>query len=273
MDGALRKPATRLLRVGYTGQMHIDSSRLLTSLAADVIRLRAVAARDLTAPVPTCPDWSVDYLVRHVGNGLRNVALRRVLGQDPIPRPNTTEPDPLGTLERAHADLVVELGTHPLDELAEQPPENEYTPAETPYFWLRRMTHEIAVHRADVELALHESVTTVPPDLAADGITEMLELFGRYSSHENTGRYADLLTDWEGRWLLLTAGEDRWRVEVTPVGLDLARTADAAGASATVRGEPTALLMWLYNRGNGVTMTGDTELVTRTRALLDRALS
>lgn len=258
--------------MGYTGRVHTPSSRLLASLAVDVARLRAVAARDLTAPVPTCPAWVVDDLVRHVANGLRNVALRRVLGEDAILRPGSTEADPLAALAHAHTDFVAELETRPLDELAQQPPHNAYTPAETAYFWLRRMTHEIAVHRADAELALHESVTAVPADLAADGITEMLELFLRYGSRENPDRYADLLSDWADRWLLLSAGGGRWQIRVTPGGVDTATTQDT-DAPAAVHGEPTALLMWLYNRGDDVTMTGDPALATRTRELLDRAMS
>lgn len=215
-------------------------------------------------PVPTCPDWVVDDLVRHVANGLRNVALRRVRGQDMILRPDPAETDPIGAVERAHADLVAELRKHPLDELAAQP-------TETAYFWLRRMTHEIAVHRADAELAAHESVTTVPPDLAVDGITETLEVFLRYETHAYPEHYADLLADWGGDWLLLTAADARWRITVTPAGVDTAPTGRTA-APATVHGEPTALLMWLYRRGDDVTVTGDPELTGRTRDLLDRAM-
>jgi uncharacterized protein (TIGR03083 family) len=253
--------------------VHVPSSRLLTSLAADVDRLHAVAARDLTAPVPTCPDWVVDDLVRHAGNALRNVALRRVLGQDPILRPDPPVADPLAALRQAHADLVAELVTRPLDELAGQPPPNAHTPAENAYFWLRRMTHEIAVHRVDAELALGEPVTAVPPDLAVDGITEVLEMFLRYASHVNPGKFADLLTDWGDTWLLLSAGDGRWRVTVTPTGVDTAVIGETDGAAATVRGEPAAVMLWLYGRGDGVTSTGAAELVDRTRAVLRRALS
>lgn len=186
---------------------------------------------------------------------------------------SATEADPLAALDHAHTDFLTELATRPLDELARRPPQNAHTPAETAYFWLRRMTHEIAVHRADVELALREPVTTLPPDLATDGITEMLEMFLRYASHENPARYADLLTDPDGRWLLLTAGEGRWRITLTPTGVETAMTNDGGDAPATVAGEPTALLLWLYNRGSDITTTGDHALLTRTRDLLDRAMT
>lgn len=253
--------------------MPVPSSRLLTSLATDVDRLRSVAARELSAPVPTCPGWVVDDLVRHVTNGLRNVALRRVLGAAPILRPDTREADPLTALGRAHTDLVAVLGTRPLDELAEQPPRNAHTPAETAYFWLRRMTHEIAVHRVDAELALGEPVTAVPPDLAVDGITEALEIFLRYASHENPDRYADLLADWGGGWLLLGAGPGRWRVTATAAGADTATVENPGDAPSAVHAEPAALLMWLYHRGDDVVLTGDPEPADRTHDLLRRAMS
>lgn len=43
----------------------MDTARLLECLDTDVARLREVAARDLSAPVPTCPEWTVEELVRH----------------------------------------------------------------------------------------------------------------------------------------------------------------------------------------------------------------
>lgn len=248
----------------------MPSARLLSSLAADAERLRAVAARDLTARVPTCPDWVVDDLVRHVANGLRNVALRRVLGQDPIIEQSITDADPIAAVERAHTDFVAELQTRPLDELAEQPPPNDYTSAETAYFWLRRMTHEIAVHRADAELALGDAVTPVPHDLAVDGVAEMLELFLRYGSRDSHEKFVELLNDWGDERLLVRAGEGSWLISVTPAGVNVA--AGDGRAAATLHAEPTTMLMWLYNRGDGVTSEGDPQLIARMRGLLDRSM-
>jgi uncharacterized protein (TIGR03083 family) len=43
-------------------------------------------------------------------------------------------------------------------------------------FWLRRTTHDTLVHRADAELAVGREVA-VDPDLAADGVADLLDMF------------------------------------------------------------------------------------------------
>ena len=46
----------------------MESKRLLECLDADFHRLReVVAGADLTAMVPSCPEWTVTDLARHVG--------------------------------------------------------------------------------------------------------------------------------------------------------------------------------------------------------------
>jgi Mycothiol maleylpyruvate isomerase N-terminal domain len=46
----------------------MDDSRFLDCLAADYAALRqAAAAAELTAPVPSCPGWTMADLVAHVG--------------------------------------------------------------------------------------------------------------------------------------------------------------------------------------------------------------
>ncbi|MDR2986144.1 MAG: hypothetical protein LBV34_15010 [Nocardiopsaceae bacterium] len=43
-------------------------------------------------------------------------------------------------------------------------------------FWLRRITHDTLVHRLDAELAVGSAVA-VTPDLAADCVSDLLDLF------------------------------------------------------------------------------------------------
>ncbi|MGN6791264.1 MAG: maleylpyruvate isomerase N-terminal domain-containing protein, partial [Streptosporangiaceae bacterium] len=43
----------------------MDSADLPKFLAAEAARLHEVAARNLAAPVPTCPGWTVEDLVLH----------------------------------------------------------------------------------------------------------------------------------------------------------------------------------------------------------------
>lgn len=46
---------------------------------------------------------------------------------------------------------------------------------QTAGFWLRRMVHETVVHRADAALACERPIE-IAPDLAADGISELLQI-------------------------------------------------------------------------------------------------
>ena len=58
-------------------------------IALQIDQLRAVvtSGADLSATVPTCPDWSLERLVRHTGGALRWVdALVRARAQEEIPR-------------------------------------------------------------------------------------------------------------------------------------------------------------------------------------------
>lgn len=241
---------------------------MLASLGTDIGRLHAVAAQDLTAPVPTCPSWTVTDLVSHVANTIGNVALRQLRGKGPI----AVGVDPLRALDRVRAEFVAELQTRQVDDQRTTPLGRAFTPAQAAYFWLRRMTHEIAIHRVDAELALHEPVTAVPQDLAVDGITEMLDVLLRYGSREFPGQYAGLLSDWRGHWLLLTTGDVGWRITVTPAGIDTSITT-RADARTIIGATPSTLLMWLYNRSDDVTIAGDPELARRTQLLLDKATS
>ena len=110
---------------------------------------------DLSTPVPTCPGWSLDHLLRHLGRGDRWSA----------------------QIVAERAGDVVDPKTVP----GGKPPQ----PRDDQITWLRdgvRMVlaaveksgRETVVHRADAALALGVRFD-LDPALAADGLTEYLE--------------------------------------------------------------------------------------------------
>jgi uncharacterized protein (TIGR03083 family) len=238
-------------------QPAVPSSLLLTCLAEDVARLNALAEEHLTVPVPACPGWTLGDLVRHVANGLLNVALRQVRMPDPAPEEDLTSAEPVAALRRCHAAFAREVGA-----LA----------GATAYFWLRRMAHETAVHRIDAKVAAGQPVGPIRVDLAVDGVGEALAVFLDHETHAWRAEYQDDLTDWDDRWLLVSAGVAGWRVTVRPDGVRVEPT-DEDGATAVVSGAPTALLLWLYGRGDDVVADGDGALVAQIRRLLSAAMS
>jgi uncharacterized protein (TIGR03083 family) len=247
----------------------MESSRLLTCLTADYSRLREVAARDLTASVPSCPGWTVNDLVRHVAavylHKVECIHNRRP--PDPWPPDFSTE-EPIALLERAHGTLAAEFAVHaPTD-----PAFTWYEPDQTVGVWIRRMAQETVIHRIDGELALGEASMPVPADLAVDGIDEVLRLFLEYGSRRWADGFGPALKEASGRSVRIATDQESWLVTATPAGVDLDITGEKVPA-ATVVGSPESLLRWLWARGGDseISVAGDSDAVTELRGLLAAA--
>jgi uncharacterized protein (TIGR03083 family) len=247
----------------------MEWSRYLECLAADADRFREVSAKDLDAPVPSCPGWSVADLVRHVAVVyLHKVeCLRQGRAPEPWPPERAATAEPLALLDEALPLLR--------ERLAAQPPEAAaytwYGPDQTTRFWLRRMAQETLIHRIDAELALRTNVQQVAPDLAVDGIDEVLVVFLEYQSRTWCDDFGPDLAEARDRPVLISAGGAGWLVRAAPSGVSVEAGIGSGlvATDAAVRGEPGAMLRWLWGRGNGgVTVEGDEELVGRLRRLL-----
>src|SRR5262249_19609333 len=142
-------------------------------------RLRQVAARDLTAQVPNCPEWTVDDLVRHVAMVyLHKIECMRQM-RNPQPWPPDTSGEPaLDLLDRCYTELRAEFDARG----PEAPAHPWYLPEQRVGFWYGRMAHETVIHRVDAEQALGEPLAPIPDDLAVDGIDEVLVRFLSYGS-------------------------------------------------------------------------------------------
>jgi uncharacterized protein (TIGR03083 family) len=154
--------------VDYTAAF-LEQNRAL----GDVIR-----GGDPSTAVPTCPGWTLEQLFRHVGRGDRWAAQIIVDRVDHFLDPRTVEggkPPP----DRGDAILWLHAGALRLIEAVEQA--GDQTPVWTlvgprpASWWIRRRLHETTVHRADTALALGLDYT-LASELAADGITEWLEI-------------------------------------------------------------------------------------------------
>jgi uncharacterized protein (TIGR03083 family) len=252
----------------------MDSSRLLTCLAADHVRLRALAVRDLTAAVPSCPGWTVTDLVRHVAEVyLHKVeCIRRRSAPEQWP-PDLSGEESLPLLDRAYADLVAEFDRH-------SPGDAAYTwhePDQTVGFWIRRMAQETVIHRIDAELALGEEPAPIPADLAVDGVDEVLTLFLGYISQRWSEEFGPELKEAAGRPVRVTTDGGSWLVKATAAGVHVEATdamwgpgAVVADPAATVTGPPDAVLRWLWARGGDdeVRFDGGPEAIIELRGLL-----
>jgi uncharacterized protein (TIGR03083 family) len=236
----------------------MDNSRFLSCLDADYRRIRAVVPGQLGAQVPTCPDWTVADLIRHVGQVyLHKVECMREGAERETdwPPPGLEDEEPVALLDRSYAELVRELTTrdpgdrggtwYPLDP--------------TVGFWFRRMAQETVIHRIDAELGAGTAIAPIPDDLAIDGIDELLKVFVAYSVTAWTDYFTEALANSPGRTYKIQSTATTDTPSVTWLVKTAAGTLTVEGGPAedptaeptpdvTITGTPTALLRWSWNR-------------------------
>ncbi|HET6734124.1 maleylpyruvate isomerase family mycothiol-dependent enzyme [Mycobacterium sp.] len=137
-----------------------------------------IRSADPSTPVPTCPGWTLKQLFRHVGRGNRwaaqIIADRRTDALDPRDvRDGKPPEDPDGAMDwlNGGAQLIIDA----VDRVGSDARVWTFTGPRPAGWWIRRRLHEVAVHGADAALALGVDYDP-PPELAADGISEWVEL-------------------------------------------------------------------------------------------------
>ncbi|MFD8547218.1 maleylpyruvate isomerase family mycothiol-dependent enzyme [Streptomyces sp. NPDC059649] len=211
-----------------------------------------VRGADPATPVPSCPDWTLADLTRHVGSLQRWFsALLTQLVQEP-PRSRDVE---LGLPERAeeYPDWVA-AGVPAVAAVlrATDPRAAMWAWGEDQHarFWARRMLYETLVHRVDAERAVGQE-SDIDPALAADGVDEFLV------NLPYAGLFAPAVKKLRGDGEVIAfhctdsgsgTGEE-WRVRLDPDGFRPAGSAPVpADAQAKVRGRAADLLLLLYGR-------------------------
>jgi hypothetical protein len=127
-------------------------------------------------------------------------------------------------------------------------------------FWFRRMAHETVIHRIDAELAC-SSVTTIPEDLALDGVDEVLDFLPLLGSWQGAPNQAFGIVSISA---LGSKQVTHWDLEFTA---EYAKVSKAESvnplARLTISGTPEAMDLYLWGRINSsdsrVTISGDGE--------------
>ncbi|MFI7286548.1 maleylpyruvate isomerase family mycothiol-dependent enzyme [Streptomyces anulatus] len=205
----------------------LSHDRYCDEILAQTDALRAVlTGADLTATVPSCPDWTLRELAVHVGGAHRWIGeIVRTRAAEEIPEdmvPGIEGPD--GDDPAALDAWLAEGAAAAVAALREAGPDAEvwaWAWERRTAFWARRMTHETAVHRADAALAARVPYT-VDADVAADTIEEWLRIVS-FSQEDGDPEAAELCgggrslhlhaTDVPGAEWLIEFGDDRftWR--------------------------------------------------------------
>jgi uncharacterized protein (TIGR03083 family) len=200
----------------------------------------AAARAGLDAPVPTCAGWTVANVLGHLGRVHRSVSEiieRRSLEIPPVEIPKPPAGDAvLGFFEEGLARVVAALASIDPDE-----PVYSWSGEGNGRFYHRRMAHELAVHRFDVESA-HGTPAPFDPDMAVDGIDEFYDVLVPFSARRwtrplPTGSLHLHRTDGPGEWL------------VRAVDGTVVTTREHAKGDAAVRGSASDLFAFVWNRG------------------------
>ncbi|MGH9062746.1 MAG: maleylpyruvate isomerase family mycothiol-dependent enzyme [Acidimicrobiales bacterium] len=252
----------------------MDSDAFLSHLVADGERLAVAAGGNLDAQVPSCPGWTVRDLVAHAGRVFGQKAATVRSGELSVPEtgwpapeaPEGPEPVLLAWYRGQLGDVVEVLRSTAPD----RPAWSWYPQAATVGFWCRRMAQEAVIHRVDAELARGRP-GPVDPDLALDGIDEVLAVFLVPRSLDGDpppgGRGGRVVVRSGGRAWLVTLGADRISLSE---GLP---EAGAEAADATVSGPADQVLLWLWGRAPdaAVDLAGEGEAVEALRRQVARA--
>jgi uncharacterized protein (TIGR03083 family) len=139
-----------------------------------------VTGADLSATVPTAPDWTLADLLRHVGGNLRAVE-QAVRTGVPVTEPEREVPGHAGPPGDDPAALDAWLGSAAeaaAATLRAAGPDDEAQLWDVRWptaAWARRAAHDVVVHRADAAGTVGAAYT-VDGDLAVDAVDEFLDL-------------------------------------------------------------------------------------------------
>ena len=226
----------------------LTPERYAAELVSETARLAAAATRRPPgATVESCPEWTVRDLVTHVGTGHRLAAGIIEERRDSMapyhlidaPADQSEWPAWLAAGAERLTAAVDDLGFH--GTVWTWQPKHQ-----TAGFWLRRMVHDEIIHRFDAEPG-----GELAPDLAADGVADMLLTLEHFKTLQGTGSLLFTATD---------TGQS-WRVTLTPGGITWATSAE--GADVTCRAPVKDLLLILNRRREPESLDGDRALFER----------
>ncbi|MEW9532392.1 maleylpyruvate isomerase family mycothiol-dependent enzyme [Microbispora sp. NPDC049125] len=239
-------------------------------------RAAVAAAPSLDAQVPTCPEWTLFDLVKHLGGGDRFWAA--IVGAGPADAPPAEAAAARAALElpREREALLAWLAASTqvlLSALREAGPESgswTWWPAsqspQTSGGIARHRAQETAVHTYDAQLT-GGAPRPLPVEVALDGVEEFLfTVCATRSAWPHKPTAFDFHAA-EGRsWRLTADGDGARSTRIPAPTAATGEDSDAAGVS--VHGTASELVLYLYDRipAESLHVDGDTGLLDLLRA-------
>ena len=242
--------------------MSFDTDAYIAATKREGAAVSAVAASgDLDAPVPSCPRWSLDRLVGHLGWVYNWVSAHlearsvTMLNRDDVPRPPRGEAV-AEWFGDAHARVLAALrGIDPATEVW------SWAGVNTGAFWHKRMAHESLIHRWDAENAVGEP-GPLDGDLAADGVDELMDVILPFGvAHTEDPLPQGTLH------LHRTDGEGEWLCRIAEGRLETERIHARGDVAVRGTGEQLDLVLWRRLRPDDVEVFGDVDVLASWTAL------
>lgn len=243
----------------------------LRAIGQESARAADAARLGLDPPVPCCPGWTAGDLLQHLGEVYEFVtAVVENRAQDeeqdvaPLDKQEQLKrqergawfarsPDLPSWFEDTAGRLIRVLGNT-------DPDESVWTwwrPEQRAAFWQRRMAHESAVHRWDLQSA-HGEPDPIGRELALDGVDEALTVHA-------PERRSECETEAAGETYLFepTDGDTGWFVRLGRDRLEIRRGHHPADVVATGTASDLLLFLWQRLPVERLGVTGDAALLGR----------
>ncbi|MGE5156038.1 MAG: maleylpyruvate isomerase family mycothiol-dependent enzyme [Betaproteobacteria bacterium] len=225
----------------------------LTALRAEGSAFLAAIGQEgaLGHPVPSCPDWTVGDLARHLAAVYRRIGTYVRNGDAQTAWPGLTMPEDAPAADDPQVVVWFQNEFSQLDRRfdgldADAPAWNWAPQSRTAAFWMRRMAHESAVHRWDAQTAvgLPEPIES---KLAGDTVAEVLDTMVPAGRRRHTADVTGIVhlgaTDLGQEWTLRLRGQGIALLDTNTLLDD-----DAHPARATASGTASDLALALWGR-------------------------
>jgi uncharacterized protein (TIGR03083 family) len=216
------------------------------------------AAQD--APVPTCPDWTADDLLWHLGEvqWFWGTIVRERTDARGAETAKPPRPEGRAALMDFYLSASAALGSA----LATARPEDPawtWADDKTVGFIIRRQAHEALIHRVDAELTAGQPRSLIDPALAADGVDEVLRVmyggdlpaWGSFAP-DGAGQVRIAATDAGAAWVAelgrFTGTDPDDGKHYDQPGIRVTGADGGADAAATIRANADDLDCWLWQR-------------------------
>lgn len=219
----------------------------------------AIAAMPAGTKVVSCPDWTADDLLWHLGEvqWFWGTIVREAITT--TARAEQLEPERPASgagLREFYSDASRELGVI-LAATAPDTPAWTWSDDQTVEFIRRRQAHEALIHRVDAELAAG-SRTPMDSRLSADGVDEALRIM--YAGVPEWGRFTPdpartvriRATDTGDSWFVtlgrFTGTDPGDQTRRDEPDIEVAGSDPGTEAAATINGNAADLDCWLWHR-------------------------